>query len=172
MELYNIPLITAADIRSLSPELPVTVNDDMFSGFIVKEGDSYLQSFLGCEMYQEFLLQYSTSTLSATNLYLYNRYIKVLLVNRVMIKLFDAITYQAENSGVRVKITDQSREATIEEITRKIQIYQNYCDNYSQDMVRYINENITDYPLFYKSTYCDCKSKTNYMYGSFGIQGF
>jgi hypothetical protein len=172
MELYNIPLITAQDVRDLTPEIPDTINDDMFSGFIIKEGDTYLQGFLGKEMYQEFLLQYSTNTLTVTNDYLYKRYIKTILVNRVTIKLFDSITFQPENSGVRVKITDQSREVTLDELTRKIQIYQNYCDNYSQDMVRYINENITNYPLFYKSTYCYCKDKINYQFGRFGMQAF
>ena len=137
-EPYNIILINPYIIKQICPELPDSVDDHLITGFIQDEQESHLQNLLGCDLYNEILFQQSGNTLTAANSYIFNRWIIRILSKRVMIRVLYSSTYQLENLGVRVKISDQSDPATPEQMNTLKQIYENDVDRLSKALVMYM----------------------------------
>jgi hypothetical protein len=164
MELYNINLINASNIKAICPEVPKTVDDSLISGFIIDIQEAYVETILGCAMYQEILGQFSGGTMTALNQYIFDRFIVKILAKRAAIRLMYSSQFQFENAGLRVKESDQSRPAELNEIATLKQFYETEADRIGKDMALYIAENINDYPLFYESTFyqCNCKSQSAY----------
>lgn len=161
MELYNIQLISPSNIKSICPEIPKTVDDMLISGFIIDIQEAFVETILGCEMYQEILYQHSGGTMTAANQYIFDRFIVKIIAKRAAIRLMYASQFQFENSGIRIKDTDQSRAAELNELATLKQFYESECDRIAKDLGWYIFDNIASYPLFYKSVWytCNCKSE-------------
>lgn len=163
-ELYNIQLVNPSIIKQIAPEIPKTVDDMLISGFIIDIQEAYIEPILGCELYQEILFQHSGNTLTDANKYIYNRFIVKIIAKRAAIRVMYSSQFQFENSGLRIKETDQSRPAELNEIATLKQFYESEGDRIAKDMGWYIYENISSYPKFYQSNWytCNCKSDKAY----------
>jgi hypothetical protein len=170
-DLYNIALTSPSQVKDICPEVPDSVDDSLMISWIIDEQEQQILNLLGCDLYQDILGQYSGNTLSTANNYIYNRFILRILAKRVVIRTLYASSYQIENSGVRKKVSEQSDYVDREELNTLVKIYKNDVDRISKDMIYYINKNITVYPLFTTSDYCDCGSKDRQTFSSVNIMG-
>jgi len=173
MELFNINLVDPFVIKKISPEIPDSVDDALMAGFIIDVQEAFVETLLGCNLYNQILLEHSGNTLTTVNKYIYDRYIVKIIAKRVAIRTMYSSSYQFENGGIRVKESEQSRVADSNEIVALKQFYESESDRLSKDLVNYINYHIEDYPLFYTSTYYVCDCKTNSAFKTrIKIQGF
>jgi len=88
-------------------------------------------------------------TLNTENEILYEDYIKMILAYSVYKRMIIDMTYQLENNGLRKKISDVSEVAEKDEMTYVRNQIQNDLEFYKTEMLKYINENQNDYPLYF-----------------------
>lgn len=89
---------------------------------------------------------------SPENEILYDDYLKMILAYSVYKRLVIDMTYQLENNGLRKKFSDVSEVAEKTELTYVRNEIQNDLDFYKTELIKYINNNRGDYPLYFNDT--------------------
>lgn len=172
-DVYNVSLITPLRIKELCPEIPDTIDDALMTSCILDIQESHLQNLLGYCLYQNILIQYSSSTFTTPNQYIFDRFIERIIAKAVIAKSIYLISYQFENSGVIKKFSDQSNPLDKEELNSLKQLYLNDVDRLSKDLVYHMNTNISDYHNFMNTQYwVPSGPHERSMYSALNIMGF
>ena len=146
------PLITTTQLKSLISEINNNISDDYIENVIMIEQKKQIRALLGYSLYNQIQLGVSGSTLSTADQTLYDDYIKLILAYSVYKRLVVSMSYQLENAGLRKKYSDVSELAEQTEISYVRSMIQDDLDFYKNEMIKYICNNQSLYPLYYNDT--------------------
>jgi len=146
------PLITATQLKTLISEIDNAISDD-YIGYVIKiEQVKQIRSLLGYSYYNQIQEGVSGSTLSTADQLIYDDYLKMILSLLCYKRLIISMTYQLENAGLRKKYSDVSEVAETGEMSYVRAEIQDDIDFYKNEMIKYISNNQTTYPLYYSDT--------------------
>lgn len=146
------PLITSTQLKSLISEINNAISSDYIDYVIKIEQVKNIRQLLGYSFYNEIQNQLSGSTLSTENELIYDDYLKMLLALYCYKRLVISMSFQLENAGLRKKYSDVSEVAETSEMSYVRSMIQDDIDFYKKEMVKYICENQSSYPLYYNDT--------------------
>lgn len=146
------PLITAQQLKSLISTINDNILDDYIETLIEIEQKKSIRPLLGYSYYNEIQEQLSGNTLTTDNEIIYDDYLKLILSYSVYKRLVVDMSYQLENSGLRKKYSDVSEVADPSELTYVRKMIQEDLDFYKTEMIKYIQENVSKYPLYFNDT--------------------
>lgn len=156
MNTINIfyPLITSTEVKALIPEINSNIDNSYITYNIELAQKKWLRPLLGYGLYNQIVLEVSGGTISGNtaDFIIYNDYLKIILALTTHQRLVSSMSYQLENNGLRIKISEVSNStemATQNYIKNNIQ---NDIDFFKSELVEYICNNRADYPLYFNDT--------------------
>lgn len=162
------PLVTPEEVKALIVEINNNIDNDYIKYNIELAQKKWLRPLLGFGLYNQILLEVSGGTISGNtaDYIIYNDYLKMILALTTHQRLVSSMSYQLENNGLRIKISEVSNStemATQNYIKNNIQ---NDIDFFKAELVEYICNNRSDYPLYFndpdkRSDHYDKRKLTN-----------
>lgn len=156
MSTLNIyyPMLTAGEVKALIPEINNNISNEYIDYNIELSQKKIMRPLLGYGLYNQILLELSGATISGNtaDYIIYNDYLKIILALSTHQRLVSSMSYQLENNGLRIKISEVSNStemATQNYIKNNIQ---NDIDFFKGELVEYICNNRSDYPLYFNDT--------------------
>jgi hypothetical protein len=149
---YYAPLISPTILKTLISEINNNISDDYIMTTIEMEQKKNIRPLLGYSFYNQIQEQYTGGTLTTANTIIYEDYVRVILAYLVYKRLINTMTYQLENSGLRKKYSDVSEVAEPNELVYIRKEIQDDIDYYKKEMVKYLCENSSSYPLYINDT--------------------
>lgn len=146
------PLITATQLKTLISEINDNISNDYIQFVIETQQKKEIRHLLGYSLYNDIQEQVSGGTLSTANDTIYEDYLKMILALYCYKRLLVSMTYQLENAGLRKKYSDVSEVAESSEIRYVRSEVQDDIDFYKKELIKYICENQSSYPLYYNDT--------------------
>lgn len=147
------PIITATDVKTLIPEVGFEIDDSIITKHIERIQDMKIRPLLkSYSWYDEIMTQISGSTLTGPNETIVNDYLKLILALYVQQKLIITQTYHLERAGLRIKISQTSDIASTEDIRFMRQVIQDELDYLKNEFYKYVEDNISSYPLYNSDT--------------------
>lgn len=172
MSIAQTKLITEQEIKNWT-DIPNSVQSGMFSTMIVLAQDKFIRTALGELLFSELVNQVENNTLTALNTTLLNgndrlfRGLKPGLAWWVAYHMYPYLHSFISPTGIQSKSTDEATSISAREIEiRKNQAKSN-AEYYIDQLICYVRENDTDYPLFRDGDDC-C---TNLAYDGYGNSG-
>jgi hypothetical protein len=141
-------LINETEIKQLIPELPNNLDTRLIRNAILFTQEIKLKSIIGYEWLTELYTQHNTGSTTVENQFILDNYLDMIIALGTYQRIIYSTTYQVEQSGVRVKIVDNSEKASDEAIHLLRTQIQSDFDFLVNEMIRYIEEHITLYPLW------------------------
>ena len=145
----KIPLLKTSTIKILIPEINSNIDDNLIKKNLVIEQDKKLRPIIGYCLYDELYTQITTDTLSVANKKLMDDYIVMILSLSVYKRILISTTFQVENNGLRVKLSDSSETASRNDVSFVSQSIDDDINYYTQELIKYICDNQSDYPLYF-----------------------
>lgn len=154
------PIISATDIKTLIPEIGYEIDNTIIDKLIERLQDMKIRPLLkSYSWYEEIMTQISGNTLTTANETIVNDYLKLILALFVQQKIIITQTYHIERAGLRIKTSEVSEVAQPEDIRFYIQTITDEIDYLKGEFFKYVNNNLTDYPLYVQDT--DIRHATN-----------
>lgn len=110
--------------------------------------DIHIQHKIGTTLYNELKTQITNSTLTAANLTLLEDYIQPSLLYWVQAEAPTAISYKFLNKGVHQQSSENSSNASLDEINFISKRYKDKAEWYTERLVTFLLENETSYPAY------------------------
>ena len=124
--------------------------------------DSYLQSILGTDLFEEMKTQINANTVSVANSYLLDNYILKILVNYTLMESTPEFKYRYMNKGLMVKSSDNSQSIDPTEMQYEMDRWRSRAEFYSERLRTYLRKNVSLYPLYVSNmTYDKIKPNRN-----------
>jgi len=172
MSIAQTKLITEQEIKNWT-DIPNSVQSGMFSTMIVLAQNKFIRTALGELLFTELLNQVENDTLTALNTTLLNGNDRLFLGLKpglawwVAYHMYPYLHSFISPTGIQSKSTDEATSISAREIEiRKNQAKSN-AEYYIDQLICYVRENDTDYPLFRDGDDC-C---TNLAYSGYGNSG-
>jgi len=153
--MYNQYLVTSSEVRVFCPEVNGDINDLLINRATLAVEDTILRDTLGQEWSDEIISQKSGGTYTAANAYIVNNFLKLLVSLSVWQYLVMTLSLQLNSAGLRIKSSDHSIAAESKDLAFFRDFIENYMDRVRQTMKRYIDDNISLYPLWKNNKYHD-----------------
>jgi len=115
---------------------------------IILSQDIHLQPKLGTTLYEQLKTQIIGSTLTAANTTLLNDYIQPMLLHWVQAEAPTAISYKFLDKGLMSQSSENSSNASLDEINFISQKYKDKAEWYTERLVSYLLEHSTNYPAY------------------------
>lgn len=166
------PIITAQQVKDTLPEVNDNIPDELIVQHIKIAQQMKIRPILGYDYLYELQTQVSGNSVTTANQFILDNYLYMILALHVQLRLTINNTYQLENAGLRLKLSDVSNVAETADINLYRTWVQNDIDFLVNEMIKFIDENQSDYPTFITRT--DPRENTlnetrrNYNWG-FGI---
>jgi len=142
------PLITAQEVKAELPEVNDAIPNELLTQNIEITQKMNIRPILGYSFYEQLETQVSSSTVSVANQYLLDEYLYMIHSLHVQKRLVMTNSYQLENNGLRVKLSDVSDLAETQDLTYYRSDLQNDIDFLVNEMIKYIDSNQSDYPAY------------------------
>ena len=110
--------------------------------------DIHIQHKIGTTLYNELKTQITNSTLTAANLTLLEDYIQPSLLYWVQAEAPTAISYKFLNKGVHQQSSENSSNASLDEINFISKRYKDKAEWYTERLVTFLLENESSYPAY------------------------
>jgi len=110
--------------------------------------DIHIQHKIGTTLYDELKTQITNSTLTAANLTLLEDYIQPSLLYWVQAEAPTAISYKFLNKGLHQQSSENSSNASLDEINFIQHKYRDKAEWYTERLVNFLLERSTDYPAY------------------------
>lgn len=147
------PIITAADLKSLIPEISAEIDNNIISSLIERLQDMKIRPLLrSYSWYEEIMTQVSGNTLTDANEVIVINYLKLILSFFVQQKIIITQTYHIERAGLRIKTSTVSELAPPEDIRYYIQTITDEIDYLKGEFFKYVSEHEAEYPLYQNDT--------------------
>jgi len=146
------PLITAQQVKYQLPEINDAIPNELLTQNIQIVQRMNIRPILGYDWYEQLETQTSASTVSTANQYILDEYLYMIISLQVQKRLIMTNSYQLENNGLRTKLSDVSELADTQDLTYYRSDLQNDIDFLINEMIKYIDINQNDYPLFVSKT--------------------
>lgn len=169
--MNTIQIITAAECRTMCPEINNEIEDGVIDSAIKLTQQSVIKPSIGQEFFDEIILQKSGGTYSAANKIIVDDYLKWILSYSVWQYLVVTLSLPLNAAGLRIKISDHSNPAESKDLQYYRDFIQNWIDNTRKTMYRYINDNKASYPLYYNNKYHDKPKNNQYNWKIGGVGG-
>jgi hypothetical protein len=119
--------------------LSANVDTDKFIQFIHLAQEIHVQNYLGTDLYNKISADIIAGTLSGDYLSLVNDYIQPMLIHFAMIEYLPFAAYSISNGGVFKHNSENSSQASKEEIDYLIQKERDYAEYYAQRFIDYMS---------------------------------
>jgi hypothetical protein len=110
--------------------------------------DIYLKQVIGKDLYAELITQVNAENVSALNTTLLTDYIQPYLINKVVSELVIDVNYKIKNKALMVGSSDNAQPLDNTGMSIIQTKYRNIAENYRVNLVDYLLDNYTDYPLY------------------------
>ena len=148
-------LITRDDIVKKTP-LNGNVDTDLYIQFIKIAQDTYIQNYLGTELFNKIKTLISSSTLDDVSNAAYKTllisYIKPMLIHWAMVEYLPFAAYTIANKGVFKHGSENSETASKEEVDFLVEKERTIAQNYTQRFIDYMCFNQSSYPEYNSNT--------------------
>lgn len=156
MSTINIyyPMLTASEVKALIPEINNNISDEYIEYNIELAQKKIMRPILGYGLYNQIVLEVSGGTISGNtaDFIIYNDYLKIILALTTQQRLVSSMSYQLENNGLRIKISEVSNSTEMASQNYIKNNIQNDIDFFKSELVEYICNNRNDYPLYFNDT--------------------
>lgn len=134
----------------LKEDTVINENTDnkLISPTILMAQDIYIQSILGTSLYTELKNQIQNNTVSTLNQTLLTDYLQTAIKYYCMAELTTPLTYKFMNKSIVVKNSENSTTVSPEQLSQIKNYYLNHAEWYAKRIVKYLQENQTQYPLW------------------------
>jgi hypothetical protein len=110
--------------------------------------DIYLKQVIGKDLYAELITQVNAESVTALNTTLLTDYIQPYLINKVVSELVIDVNYKIKNKALMVGSSDNAQPLDSSGMSIIQTKYRNIAENYRVNLVDYLLDNYTDYPLY------------------------
>lgn len=124
------------------------VDEQKLSNSILACQELYTKEILGTALYDQVKSQIELSTLSANNTTLLNSYIRPALKYWVLYDVLPLLSLQITNKGVIKKRSENSDQATADEILKLTEYFRNLAERWDDKMRLYLIENSSTFTLY------------------------
>ena len=124
--------------------------DEKLIRVVIDEAQSiHIHPIVGTGIYDELKSQKIAGTLTALNTTLINSYLQPALKYWVLYEGIDVFTYKIMNKSVVKKNSENSTTIDTEELIRLQNRFMDKAEWFSERATKYLQENQSDYPLYY-----------------------
>jgi len=146
------PIMTAQQIKSTLPDVNDHIPNELITQHIKIVQQMKLRPILGYDYMYELQNQVSGSSLTTANQFILDEFLYMILALHVQRRLVMGQSYQLENNGLRMKLSDVSQLAETQDITYYRSYVENDIDFLVNEMLKYMDANQSDYPTFISRT--------------------
>lgn len=168
MAIIRAVFITA---ESLMQETPANGDIDvpMIRNLIWETQEIKIRALLGCDLYDELVEQKINDTVSPENETLIEQYIRPALNNYVLAMNMPVFHYRLRNKGIVVQQGENTQSADYSEVNTMSRLFADKAESFANLMLKFLNKNIDDYPLFLTSDNCNCSGSDSAYMISFNL---
>jgi Na+/H+ antiporter NhaB len=124
------------------------VDSKLLQPTLIMVQDIYLKQVVGKELYAELITQINAESVTALNTTLLTDYIQPYLINKVVSELVIDVNYKVKNKALMVGSSDNAQPLDTTGMSIIQTKYRNIAESYRVNLVDYLLDNFTDYPLF------------------------
>ena len=124
------------------------VDSKLLQPTLIMVQDIYLKQVIGKDLYAELITQVNAESVTALNTTLLTDYIQPYLINNVVSELVIDVNYKIKNKALMVGSSDNGQSLDTSGMSIIQTKYRNIAENYRVNLVDYLVDNSTDYPLF------------------------
>ena len=161
---YNL-LISPATFKKLSGS-DENITDKRLAPIIFRAQYTYIQDILSTDLYDKILSDYQADTLTGKYSTLYNSYIIPCLVEWVRFLAQNDLSMPLTNKGLMRQSSENSANATIEELSFANNFKTNSAEFWSQRVTNYICEHSNDLPEYSDNNGLDKMKGSSTQYNS------
>lgn len=171
MAICETKLLTEQELKNWT-DIPNNLSTKLFATIITQAQDMHIRTVLGEDLFSELLEQVENSTETALNLTLLNgddrlfRGLKPALAWWVAYNLYPFLHSKVSPTGIQTKSTEDATAIDSQMLAMRRKMAKAKAEYYSQQLICYLEENDTDYPLFRDGTCC-----TDIKYDGYGSSG-
>lgn len=173
MSLAETKLITETEVKNWT-DISTNIQADIIGPVITLAQDKYIRTAIGEALYIELLTQVKNNTLTALNTTLLNgndqlfRGIKPALAWWTANNVYPYLHSKISPTGIQSRSTEDALSISGSELEVRRNLAKGNGEYYVQQLICFLQENDTDYPLFRDSTDC-CTSLVYDGYNASGI---
>jgi Na+/H+ antiporter NhaB len=124
------------------------VDSKLLQPTLIMVQDIYLKQVIGKDLYAELITQVNAESVTALNTILLTDYIQPYLINKVVSELVIDVNYKIKNKALMVGSSDNAQPLDSLGMSIIQTKYRNIAENYRVNLVDYLLDNYTDYPLY------------------------
>lgn len=168
MAIIRAVFITA---ESLMQETPANSDIDvaMIRNLIWETQEIKIRALLGCDLYDMLVLQKINDTVTSANETLIEQYIRPTLNNYVLAMNMPLFHYRLRNKGIVLQQGENTQSADYSEVNTMSRLFGDKAESFASLMLKFLNKNIEDYPLFLSSDNCNCSGSDSAYMISFNL---
>lgn len=148
------PMLTPIELKSLIAEVNNNIDESYIEYNIELSQKKIMRPLLGYSLYNQILLEISGGTISGNtaDYIIYNDYLKLILALATYQRLVTSMSYQLENNGLRIKVSETSDVSQVKDQVFIRNNIQNDIDFFKSELIDYLCENRASYPLYFNDT--------------------
>lgn len=143
----NILFISVDTIKDRSG-LHLNVDEKLVKGEIKAVQDMYILPALGSALYDRLQAGITSNNLTQLEVTLLNDYIVDTLVNFTLAELPQGLSFQFYNKGLLRKGGENFENPSMQDMIDIANRYRARAEFYKQRLIKYLRQNIVDYPLY------------------------
>ncbi len=143
----NILFISVDTIKDRSG-LHLNVDEKLVKGEIKAVQDMYILPALGSALYDRIQAGITANNLTQLEITLLNDYIVDTLVNFTLAELPQGLSFQFYNKGLLRKGGENFENPSMQDMIDIANRYRARAEFYKQRLIKYLRQNIVDYPLY------------------------
>lgn len=137
------------------------VDTDKFIQYIKIAQEIHIRNYLGTDLYNKISSDITAGTLSGDYLNLVNTYIQPMLIHFAMVDYLPFSAFQIKNGGVYKHTSENSENATKEEIDYLVQRERDIAEYYTRRFIEYMSFYQNLFPEYYSNTNDDIYPDTD-----------
>lgn len=162
MSYMNVLFINEKNIKDFS-----LLDDNLSYDYIVPVlkfvQDEKMTRILGKDLYKDIREQILTGTTSVSYKFILDNYIKHILIWGVLAEIQVPLNIKFRNSGMVETNNEDGTNTLLDNIKYTKNHYERICNFYESQLIKYLCDNATDYPLLTSSNDgCNGYIKNNY----------
>tara|TARA_R100001443_G_scaffold116667_2_gene137938 strand:- start:3022 stop:3522 length:501 start_codon:yes stop_codon:yes gene_type:complete len=161
-------LISRADIVKFT-SMNGNVDTDKFIMYIKIAQDTHIQNYLGTDLLQKIQADIIAGSLGGNYLTLLTTYVKPMLIHFAMVEYLHFASFTISNKGVYKHSSENSENASSEDIKDLVASEQRIADHYAQRFVDYICNNSNLFPEYNSNSGDDMYPSTDVNYTNWYI---
>lgn len=124
------------------------VDTDKFIFFIRIAQEMHIQNYLGTKLYDKITNDIVTDSLTGDYLNIVNEYIQPMLIHFAMVDYLPFASFELKNGGLVKHTSENSQNATKEEVDFLVQRHRNFADFYTRRFIDYMSFNTNLFPEY------------------------